>query len=49
MITLHVRCRPDADPTSVIRAINERLKARYRIDHSTIQIEAEDCADGHHR
>jgi cobalt-zinc-cadmium efflux system protein len=49
MITLHVRCSPEADPTSVIRAINSRLKLRFRITHSTIQIDAEDCPDEQHQ
>jgi cobalt-zinc-cadmium efflux system protein len=49
MVTLHVRCRQNADPASVVRAINDRLAARYQITHSTIQVDPEDCADEYHR
>ncbi|HXP75919.1 MAG TPA: cation diffusion facilitator family transporter [Stellaceae bacterium] len=48
LVTLHVRCAPDADPVSVIPAINSRLKDRFGIAHSTIQIETADCPDEHH-
>ena len=48
MVTLHVRCEPGADPASVIPAINSRLKDRFGIAHSTIQIELSDHADEHH-
>jgi cobalt-zinc-cadmium efflux system protein len=49
LVTLHVRCRPGADPASVIPAINARLKDRFGVAHSTIQIDAADCQDEHHR
>ena len=49
LVTLHVRCRPDADPASIIPVINSRLKDRFGIVHSTIQIDPVDCADEHHR
>jgi cobalt-zinc-cadmium efflux system protein len=49
VVTLHVRCLPNADPASVVRAINHRLDVRYGITHSTIQVDAQDCADEHHR
>ena len=48
LVTLHVRCTPDADPVSVIPAINSRLKDRFGIAHSTIQIETAECPDEHH-
>ncbi len=48
LVTLHVRCAPGADPSSVIPAINQRLKSRFGITHSTIQLDAEDCPDEHH-
>ncbi len=47
LVTLHVRCNPGADHASVIPAINERLKVRFGIEHSTIQIDTADCADEH--
>ena len=49
VVTLHVRCAPDADPVSVIPAINSRLKDRFGVAHSTIQIDAADCPDEDHR
>jgi cobalt-zinc-cadmium efflux system protein len=44
LVTLHVRCAPNSDPNSIIPAINERLKQRYGITHSTIQIDSVDCS-----
>ena len=49
MVTLHVRCRPGAEPTAVIAAVNQRLKDRFGIAHSTIQIDPGDCQDEEHR
>jgi len=45
LVTLHVRCAPDSDPNLIIPAINERLKKRYGITHSTIQVDCVDCSD----
>ena len=42
LVTLHVRCTPGADPASVIPAVNDRLKERFGIVPSTIQIDAVD-------
>ena len=39
MVTLHVRCKPEADTSIVIPAINARLKSQFKITHSTIQID----------
>jgi cobalt-zinc-cadmium efflux system protein len=44
LVTLHVRCAPDSDPRLIIPAINEHLKQRYGITHSTIQIDCVDCS-----
>lgn len=49
LVTLHVRCSPDADPVSVIAAVSSRLKDRFGIAHSTIQIETTECPDEHHQ
>ena len=49
LVTLHVRCTPDADPRSIIPAINQRLKDRFGIAHSTIQIDPAECRDEYHR
>ena len=45
LVTLHVRCAPDSDPNLIIPAINERLRKRYGITHSTIQVDCVDCSD----
>ncbi len=48
MLTMHVRLvENNGDPTPVIRQIKSRLKERYGIGHSTIEIETETCADHH--
>jgi cobalt-zinc-cadmium efflux system protein len=49
MVTLHVRCKPDADPKSIIPDINRRLRTRFGITHSTIQVDHTDCLDEHHQ
>lgn len=49
LVTLHVRCAAGADPGQVISAINARLRDRFGITHSTIQIDPEDRTDEHHR
>jgi cobalt-zinc-cadmium efflux system protein len=48
LVTLHVRCASDCDTTTVVTAINRRLKERFGLKHSTIQIDHEDCEDEHH-
>jgi len=49
LVTLHARCTLDADPASIIRAMKGRLKERFGVTHSTIQIDAADCDDEHHQ
>ncbi|HUO88265.1 MAG TPA: cation transporter, partial [Rhizomicrobium sp.] len=42
-VTLHARCADrNAD---VVAGINARLKEKYGIAHSTIQVDVEDCPD----
>jgi cobalt-zinc-cadmium efflux system protein len=48
LVTLHVRCEPGSDATRVVSSVNRRLKERFGIKHSTIQIDHEDCDDEHH-
>ena len=46
MLTMHValkQIQPDTTPT--IRSIKDLLKKEYGINHSTIEIECDDCAD----
>jgi cobalt-zinc-cadmium efflux system protein len=49
LVTLHVRCMPGADPRAIVPAINRRLKDRFGISHSTIQVDPAECEDEHHR
>ncbi len=41
--------RTKVEPVTVIPAINSRLKDRFGVAHSTIQIDPADCPDEHHR
>jgi cobalt-zinc-cadmium efflux system protein len=46
MLTMHVSVeRNPENPTQVIRRVKKVLREEYGIDHSTIEIEAEVCAD----
>jgi cobalt-zinc-cadmium efflux system protein len=49
LVTLHVRGVPGVDPLSLLPAINHRLKGRFGITHSTIQVDSENCPDEQHR
>jgi cobalt-zinc-cadmium efflux system protein len=45
LLTLHARIQPDAAPAIVLQEIKVFLSRRYALEHSTIQLEAADCAD----
>ena len=46
MLTMHVSVDGEpASPTGIIRRVKELLREDYGIGHSTIEIEAEVCAD----
>ncbi len=45
LLTLHARIHPDAAPAIVLQDIKVFLSRRYAVEHSTIQLEAADCAD----
>lgn len=45
MITLHARVREGTDTVAVTAAIKARITAKYGIDHATVEIEHDDCAD----
>ena len=49
LVTLHVRCPSGGDSATLISTINDRLKKRFGITHSTIQVETGECADENHR
>jgi len=44
-VTLHARCTDAARQAGITASINERLRQKFGIAHSTIQIDAEDCLD----
>lgn len=46
MITLHARTEDPASPDAVVAAIKARLREKFRIDHATVELEHEACADG---
>ena len=46
MLTMHVALRENqSDSTPIVRNIKKLLKRKYGIDHSTIEVECDDCAD----
>jgi len=48
MLTMHVSLAgPDCEPTAVVRQIKALLHEEFGIDHSTIEVEMELCADEH--
>lgn len=47
MVTLHARICETADVDRTVVAIKTRLRARFGIDHATVEIERADCADHH--
>ncbi|HEX7113394.1 MAG TPA: cation diffusion facilitator family transporter [Mizugakiibacter sp.] len=48
MATLHARVCEGADTHNALLAIKRVLRERYGIDHATVQIEAQECADRDH-
>jgi cobalt-zinc-cadmium efflux system protein len=47
LVTLHVHPVAGANPRDVVAAVQQRLATRFRIDHVTVQVEHDDCVDGH--
>ncbi|MEN3791749.1 cation diffusion facilitator family transporter [Fulvimarina sp. MAC3] len=45
MATLHACIEENADGPNIIRAIKAKLKERFSIEHATVEIEYENCAD----
>jgi cobalt-zinc-cadmium efflux system protein len=46
MLTMHLNLRSEtANPTSIIRSVKAILSEDYKIGHSTIEVEHQDCAD----
>ena len=46
MMTLHARIANSAEGPAIVARIKARLKDKHDIDHATVEIEGEDCADG---
>lgn len=47
LLTLHVNLKQDVDYTQALRQIKQVLVKRFNIEHSTVQLELEDCTDHH--
>lgn len=45
MITLHARLDPGCDPHEGVASIKARLRERFQVDHATIEVEYDRCAD----
>ena len=46
MLTMHVALKQiQSDTTAIIRSIKDLLRNEYGINHSTIEVECDDCAD----
>ncbi|MGA8691590.1 MAG: cation diffusion facilitator family transporter [Methyloceanibacter sp.] len=45
MVTLHVCIRETQDSDRLVKAIKQRLKDRFGLDHVTVEIERGECAD----
>lgn len=46
MLTMHVALKQDlSDTTPIVRSIKNLLQSEYGINHSTIEVECDDCAD----
>jgi cobalt-zinc-cadmium efflux system protein len=45
MVTLHATIRGTAESDKVVKAIKARLKEKFGLDHATVEIEHETCAD----
>ena len=45
MVTMHACVADDRDSDEMVKAIKQRLKTRFGLDHATIEIEHGECAD----
>jgi cobalt-zinc-cadmium efflux system protein len=48
LVTLHVRSAAGTDAQALISTIDQRLRERFGIEHSTIQVETSGCNDDYH-
>ena len=44
VMTLHARIAEGVNPDHVLKAINDRLRRKFQIEHATVQIETDVCA-----
>jgi cobalt-zinc-cadmium efflux system protein len=49
MVTLHAKIADMARASEISMLIKSRLRQRYGIDHATVEIECEQCADDNER
>jgi cobalt-zinc-cadmium efflux system protein len=45
MVTLHACVEEDRDGDQMVKAIKQRLKKKFGLDHATVEIERGVCAD----
>jgi len=45
VVTLHVRLAPSTDAKAALAAVKVRLKERFGIAHSTVQVDPDECLD----
>ncbi len=45
VVTLHIRAAHGVDPLALPAAISSRLNTRFSIEHATVQVESDTCAD----
>ncbi|MFL9989172.1 cation diffusion facilitator family transporter [Paraburkholderia sediminicola] len=47
LLTLHVRLTEGARARDVVLAVRQRIATRFKIEHVTVQVEEDQCDDGH--
>jgi cobalt-zinc-cadmium efflux system protein len=45
MVTLHACVGEGQEGDRVVKAVKQRLKERFGLDHATVEIEYDECAD----
>jgi cobalt-zinc-cadmium efflux system protein len=48
LLTLHAAVKPGTDPAAALSAVKTRLRDRFDIHHSVVQVEPEGCTDDEH-
>lgn len=47
LMTLHICLSEETDPVTAVQAVKSRLKQRYGVAHTTVEVERDICADKH--